>query len=60
MTEQIRDYMGESGNFLVFQLAYGIGGPLSDDAEDLLDAIIASSESEIIRRVAENEVIRFI
>lgn len=46
-TEEIRDYMGESGNFVVFQLAYGIGGPLADVAENLLDAIIASSETEI-------------
>lgn len=46
-TQKIRDYMGESGDFLVFQLAYGVGGPLADEAERLLDAIVERSEAEI-------------
>ncbi len=46
-TQQIRSYMGESGNYWVFELAYGVGGPLADEAEELLDAIVENSEKEI-------------
>ncbi|MCO8121708.1 ATP-binding protein [Stieleria sp. TO1_6] len=45
--DEIRDLMGESGNYLVFHLAYSVGGPLGDASETLLDAIVAASEAEI-------------
>ncbi|TWT98356.1 Phytochrome-like protein cph1 [Stieleria varia] len=54
LTESIRNYMGDSGDFLVFQLAYGVGEPLADESEELLNAIIDSSEMEMTELQTES------
>ena len=45
--DAIRVLMGESGNYRLFHLVYGIGYPMADRSEVLLDEIIVSSEDEI-------------
>ncbi|WP_145214449.1 ATP-binding protein [Planctomycetes bacterium TBK1r] len=45
--DAIQALMGESGNYRLFHLAYGVGGPLADESEKLLESIVVSSEKEI-------------
>ncbi|KAA5543043.1 HAMP domain-containing protein [Roseiconus nitratireducens] len=45
--QRILDHMGQSSNIYVMELVYGIGVPIADECESLLDKISAAGEQEI-------------